>query len=103
MWVPDVIGMTYAKATSAISAAGLTAAVASRVGDQKSQPDCVVTNARVESVPQRGNHPTAGTNVSISLNCYAAEASATSPGFSAASPEGKAAAAAAAAAKKSWT
>jgi beta-lactam-binding protein with PASTA domain len=95
---PDVIGMTYDKASSALSGAGLKASVATRVGDQKSQGDCVVTSARVESVPQSGNHPTTGTKVSVSLNCYAAAASVKSPGFSAASPEGKAAAAAAAAA-----
>ena len=97
---PDVTGMTYAKASAALSAAGLTAAVSTRVGDHKSQSDCVVVNARRESVPQRGDHSTTGKNVLLALNCYATEASATSPGFSAASPEGKADAAAAAAAKK---
>jgi hypothetical protein len=39
----------------------------------------------------------------VSLNCDSGEASATKPGFSAASPEGKAAAAAAAAAAASAT
>ncbi|MDP9164624.1 MAG: hypothetical protein M3O32_00900 [Actinomycetota bacterium] len=93
---PDVVGMTYDKASSALSGAGFTAVVATRVGDRKSQADCMVTNARVESVAQRGNHPTTGTKVSVSLNCYAAAASVKSPGFSVASPEGKSAAAAAA-------
>ena len=95
--MPDVTGMTYDNASSTLSGAGLKPTVASRVGDQKSQGQCVVTNARLESVPQRGNHPTTGSKVLLAVNCYAVEASATSPGYSAASTEGRAAAAAVAA------
>jgi beta-lactam-binding protein with PASTA domain len=95
---PDVTGQTFSEASAALSGAGLKAVVSSAVGDQKAQSDCVVTRQRTSSTPQNGSHPSSGTKVLLSLNCYATQSSATSPGYSAASPEGRAAAAAAAAA-----
>ena len=58
--------------------------------------DCLVVNqvSRTQPAPENsGGSPT--NQVLISLNCDSGEASAKTPGFSAASPEGKAAAAAA--------
>jgi hypothetical protein len=97
---PRVTGQTYGDASSALSSAGFKAIVAVTVGDQLAKEKCLVVNQRNESVAQRGSHSTAGTTVALSLNCENQQASATKPGFSAASPEGRAAKAAAAAAAK---
>ncbi|GAB7072062.1 PASTA domain-containing protein [Mycobacterium hodleri] len=97
---PSVTGQSYADASSALSSAGLTATVATTVGDQLPRDKCLVVNQHNESVAQKGSHSTAGKTVALSLNCYNQEASATKPGFSAGSPEGRAAKAAAAASKK---
>ena len=94
---PDVAGQKYSDAQSAISGAGLTPVVETTVGDQKAWPDCVVTRTQQRTVPPPENSSgSATTQVLVSLNCEAPVASATVPGNSAASPEGKAAAAAAA-------
>ena len=94
---PDVTGQKYSDAQSALSSAGLTPVVESTVGDQKAWPDCVVTRAQKRTVQPPQNSSGSATNeMLVSLNCEAPIASATTPGNSAASPEGKAAAAAAA-------
>jgi hypothetical protein len=94
---PDVSGQKYSDAQSAISGAGMTAVVATTVGDEKAWPDCVVTHAQQRTVqPPENTSASATTQVLVSLNCDAGVASATASGNSAASPEGKAAAAAAA-------
>ncbi|MDT5075466.1 MAG: hypothetical protein QOJ80_103 [Mycobacterium sp.] len=93
---PNVVGQKYSDAQSAISSAGLTPVVSTTVGDQKAWPDCVVTNTVQRTVPPPENSSgSATTQMLVSLNCDAGEASSKTPGFSAASPEGKAAAAAA--------
>jgi hypothetical protein len=96
---PDVTGQKYSDAQSAISGAGFTPVVESTVGDQKAWPDCVVTRTqqRTVSAPENSSG-SATTQLLVSLNCDAGVASAAKPGYSAASPEGKAAAAAAASA-----
>lgn len=98
---PNVVGQKYSDATSAISGAGLKTVVSTTVGDQKAWSDCLVTNqvSRTEAAPENSSGSPVN-QVLVSLNCDDGEASATTPGFSAGSPEGKAAAAAAAAAKK---
>ena len=98
---PTVVGQKYSDASSALSSASYTAKVGSRFGDGASQDDCVVTSQRTESKPQNGNDSTTGTTVVLSLNCNPQEASATKAGYSAGSPEGRAAAASAAAAASS--
>jgi hypothetical protein len=96
---PDVTGQKYSDAQSALSGAGLTPVVASTVGDQKAWPDCVVTRAQKRTVqPPPDSSGSATTQMLVSLNCEAPIASATTPGNSAASPEGRAAVAAAASA-----
>jgi hypothetical protein len=93
---PNVVGQKYSDAQSAISGAGFTAVVSTVVGDQKSWPDCMVANQGSRTVPAPVNSSGSAVNqVLVSLNCYASEASGL-PGYSAASPEGKAIAAAAA-------
>jgi hypothetical protein len=94
---PDVSGQKYSDAQSAISGAGMTAVVSTAVGDQKAWPDCIVTRAQQRTVQAPANSSgSATTQMVVSLNCEAGVASATAPGNSAASPEGKAAVAAAA-------
>jgi len=96
---PDVTGQKYSDAQSAISGAGFTPVVESTVGDQKAWPDCVVTRTQQRTVQAPENSSgSATTQLLVSLNCDAGVASATKPGPSAASPQGKAAAAAAASA-----
>lgn len=93
---PNVVGQKYGDASSAISGAGLRAVVSAFVGDQKAWSDCLIANQVQRTVPPPPNSAGAPTNeVLVSLNCYATQASATTPGYSAASPEGKAITAAA--------
>jgi hypothetical protein len=99
---PDVAGQKYSDAQTAISGAGMTAVVSTTVGDQKAWPDCVVTRAQQRTVQAPANSSgSATTQMLVSLNCDAGVASATAPGNSAASPEGKAAIAAAASSSSS--
>ena len=94
---PDVAGQKYSDAQSALSGAGLTPVVETTVGDQKAWPDCVVTRAQKRTVqPPPDSSGSATNQMLVSLNCDAPIASATAPGNSAASPEGRAAVAAAA-------
>lgn len=98
---PNVVGPKYSDATSAISGAGLKVVVSTTVGDQKAWPDCLVSNqvSRTEAPPENSSGSPIN-QVLLSLDCDDGEASATTPGYSAGSPQGRAAAAAAAAAKK---
>ena len=98
----DVTGQKYSDAQSALSSAGLKPVVETVVGDQKAWPDCVVTRAQKRTVqPPENSSGSASNEMLVSLNCEAGIATATTPGNSAASPEGKAAAAAAAASSSS--
>ena len=96
---PDVVGQKYGDAQSAISSAGLLPVISTTVGDQKTRADCIVSNTVPRTVPAPENSSGSATSqLLISLDCDAAAASATSPGYSAASVEGKALKAQAAAA-----
>ncbi len=93
---PNVVGQKYSDAQTAITSAGLTAVISTVVGDRLAQPDCQVVNQVPRTVPPVPDSGGSAVNqLLISLNCDAAVASVTQPGFSAASPQGKAAAAAA--------
>jgi hypothetical protein len=93
----DVTGQKYSDAQSSLSGAGFKPVVETVVGDQKSWPDCVVTHAQKRTVQPPPNSSGSATNeMLVSLNCEAGVATATTPGNSAASPEGRAAVAAAA-------
>lgn len=91
----DYAGQTYADAQSALSKASLKGVIASRVGDAVSQDKCVVI--RSENAPwiKGDKFAAVSDTVLLFLNCNAAVASPTTPGNSAASPEGRAAIAAA--------
>jgi hypothetical protein len=93
---PDVTGQTVDNARSAISAAGGTVVISTVVGDRTDQGNCVVARQQDRNEPAPPNTDLSSTTqVLLSLDCDPQEASAKSPGYSAASPEGKAAAAAA--------
>jgi hypothetical protein len=91
----DYAGQTYADASAAASDAGQTVVVASRVGDKVSQDDCLVTRSQTAPFADADDGSHVDGQVQFYLNCNAGYATATSPGNSLASPEGRAAKAAA--------
>jgi beta-lactam-binding protein with PASTA domain len=85
---PDVSGETYAKAKEALSGAGLTPVVATRVGDRTSEDDCIVD--RVQDANFMGGTGTAtSSRVFVYLNCYGGVAANNKPGYSGQDPMGK--------------
>lgn len=84
---PDVVGQKYSDAKDAIEEDGGSAVVASRVGDQLDEGDCIVTNAwdasflRIDSSDED--------QIQVALNCAGGYATATDPGASVASPLGR--------------
>ena len=90
---PDVVGMTYGDAVSAIEEEGSTAKIAVTVGDrQDAMGDCLVTNATdapfLRDVGD-GSFGHADSEVMLTLNCNRGAATATTPGASMGSPEGR--------------
>jgi hypothetical protein len=101
---PTVVGQKYSDAKGALAGAGYHIVVSTTVGDELARDDCVVTHQQDRTVPPPENTGASATKQTLlSLNCDAAVASATKPGNSLASPEGRAAEAAAKAAKASAT
>ncbi|MBU8810984.1 hypothetical protein [Mycolicibacterium goodii] len=94
---PDVVGQTYADASTAIEDSGGTPKIAVTVGSKLSQDDCIVTNAWdapfMRDVGGEFGH--AEGEVMVALNCDGDHATATHPGASIASPAGREAKAAA--------
>ncbi|MGV0838062.1 hypothetical protein [Mycolicibacterium thermoresistibile] len=91
--VPAVVGEPYSDAAEAIEDSGGTPVVASRVGNQLEDDECIVTNAWEASfVRDTGDEfePDDG-EVMVALNCNGAHATATDPGASLLSPAGRAA------------
>lgn len=86
----DYAGQTYADASSAASDAGESVTVASRVGDKLSQDDCLVTRSQSAPFTSAVDGSSPG-GVQFYLNCNGGYASATTPGLSLGSPEGRAA------------
>jgi hypothetical protein len=91
----DYAGQTYADASSAASDAGLDVIVASRVGDQVEQDECIVTSSQGAPFLHGDDFARVENTVMFNLNCNAGYASATDPGPSVASPAGREAKAAA--------
>ncbi|SRR5258708_2640874 len=87
----DYAGQTYADATKALSDAKLKGVIASRVGDTLPDDQCVVTHSEQAAWVKGDNFASVTDTVLLHLNCNATVASATTPGNSAASPEGRAA------------
>ena len=91
----DYAGQTYADASSAASDAGQTVVVAGRVGDKLSQDDCLVTRSQTAPFISANDGAHYDSQVQFYLNCNGGYATATNPGASLASPEGREAKAAA--------
>jgi hypothetical protein len=91
----DYAGKTYADASQAASQAGQSVVVASRVGDKVSQDECLVTRSQTAPFADADDGTHVSNQVQFYLNCNAGYATATTPGNSLASPEGRAAKAAA--------
>jgi pyruvate/2-oxoglutarate dehydrogenase complex dihydrolipoamide acyltransferase (E2) component len=91
----DYAGQTYADASSAASDAGLTVVVAGRVGDKLSQDECLVTRSQTAPFISANDGAHYDSQVQFYLNCNGGFATATKPGASLASPEGREAKAAA--------
>jgi beta-lactam-binding protein with PASTA domain len=85
---PDVSGQTYAKAQQALSDAGLTPIIATRVGDRVDESKCIVDRVQDANFVNGTGSPASNT-VYVYLNCYGNPASTTSPGYSSQNPMGK--------------
>ena len=95
----DYDGQTYADAAAAIEQAGDTPIVATRIGSQLPQDECLVVNSQDHSYlrdpPDDVYVLSATDEVRLNLNCAGGYATATNPGASVASPAGREARAAA--------
>lgn len=91
----DYAGQSYSDASQAASDAKQTVVIASRVGDAVAQGDCLVVRSQSAPFIHGTNFKQVSDTVQFFLNCNAGVASATKPGNSAASPEGRMAIAAA--------
>jgi len=89
----DYDGQTYADAAAAIEQAGDTPIVATRIGSQLPQDECLVVNSQDHSYlrdPPDDVYVLSATNeVRLNLNCAGGYATATNPGASVASPAGR--------------
>jgi hypothetical protein len=89
---PDVTGMKYSEASAKLQSWGITSQVSSRVGDRLAEGDCLVTGHTKSALPARGfTLEGPSVVVLVSLDCNGIPASSSKPGYSAASPEGRAA------------
>jgi hypothetical protein len=91
----DYAGQTYADASSALSNANLKGVIATRTGDALPNDKCIVTHSAKAPWIKGDKFGAVTDTVLLYLNCNATVASATAPGNSAGSPEGRAALAAA--------
>ena len=90
---PDVVGMTYGDAVSKIEDGGGTAKIQVTVGDrQAAMGDCLVTSAKEAPFMEVSDGAFQHVNnvVLLAINCNRGVASATTPGASLGSPEGRA-------------
>jgi hypothetical protein len=91
----DYAGQTYSDAASAASQSGQNVVVAARVGDKLSQGDCIVERSQSAPFASANDGVHVSNTVQFYLNCNGGYATATQPGSSVGSPEGREAKAAA--------
>jgi hypothetical protein len=84
-------GQTYADASANLAKMGGTAVIAGRIGNQLPDDECLVTRSQRASWQKGDRFNRVYDTVLLFLNCNAPVASATKPGNSLASPEGRAA------------
>ena len=87
----DYAGKKYSDVTSALADSDLTGVIATRSGDLVDDDDCVVTSSEKAPWIKGDDFAPVTDTVLLNLNCNAGVATATTPGNSAASPEGRAA------------
>jgi hypothetical protein len=95
----DYAGQTYEEASEAAEEEDLTVVVGARFGDKLEEDECIVTSSQTVSqlrhAPFNEDYPQeisfAEDELLLNLNCNGGYATATNPGASVASPEGKAA------------
>jgi len=92
---PDLSDKTWSEASSTLKSYGLTGKVSAQVGDRLQQGDCIVTGQSKSAAAPRG-FPNTDRIVLVALDCNGGLASPGHSGYSAASPQGRAAVAAAA-------
>jgi hypothetical protein len=85
-----VVGHAFSDAKSTLSQQGLGAVVATTVGDRQDWDNCIVTSSATRATFKDSSGSATGNNMLVNLNCYSRHSTANSPGFSAASPEGRA-------------
>ena len=85
----DYAGKSYSDVSSALSDAGQTGVIATRVGDTVSDDDCVVTHSQSAPWIKGDDFAPVTDTVLLYLNCNAKLATNKAPGNSAASPEGR--------------
>jgi hypothetical protein len=87
----DYSGMKYSKALQVLQSMGATAQVSAKVGDRLDEPDCLVTSYTKSAMPAIGFTADGPSQVVlVALDCNGAVATPGNPGYSAASPEGRA-------------
>lgn len=87
----DYVGQTYDDASEAMDEDGIDPIVATKVGDQLEEDDCIVTNA-FDAPFLRGvgdDFEFSEDEMLVSLNCAGAYATVTDPGTSVANPLGR--------------
>jgi hypothetical protein len=86
----SLTGETYKDASAKVSGWGMTSIIETVVGSRLESDDCIVTSWQKSNFLDIGGQKREGA-ILMNLNCNNAYASATSPGNSAGSPEGRAA------------
>lgn len=84
-------GQTYSDASSAASDSGQTVVVAARTGDKLSEGDCLVDRSQTAPFASANDGVHVSSTVQFYLNCNGGYATATTPGLSQGSEEGRAA------------
>ena len=84
-------GQKYSDASSAASDAGQTVVVAARTGDKLSESDCIVERSQTAPFASANDGAHVSDTVQFYLNCNGGYATATTPGLSLGSEEGRAA------------
>ncbi|MDX1890108.1 hypothetical protein [Mycolicibacterium sp. 050158] len=91
----DYAGQKYSDASAAASKSNQTVVVAARFGDKLSQDDCIVERSQNAPFASANDGSHVSNTVQFYLNCNGGYATATSPGASVGSEEGRTAKAAA--------
>ena len=85
----DYAGQTYSDASSAASDSGQTVVVAARIGDHLSQGDCLVERSQTAPFASANDGVHVSNTVQFYLNCNGGYATATTPGLSLGSQQGR--------------